>query len=96
MKATKSAWEPEVETYRCTPHWGNTLFEGRHPMAVADFNVDSSKYHPVCKPVKEKLSYPEGSAVVPMDQRAAKVAVHWLEPDAPDSAVQWGFFDAIF
>ncbi len=96
MQTTKSAWESEVETYRCSPHWHNALFEGRHPMAVADFDPDSSKYQQVCKVVKEKLSYPARSAVVPMDQRAAKVAVHWLEPDAPDSAVQWGFFDAIF
>jgi hypothetical protein len=31
-----------------------------------------------------------------MDQRAAKVAVAWLEPEAPDSAVAWGYFDAVF
>jgi hypothetical protein len=31
-----------------------------------------------------------------MDQRAAKVAVHFLEPEGPDSAVAWGFFNAIF
>jgi hypothetical protein len=24
------------------------------------------------------------------------VAVEWLEPAAPDSALQWGFFDSIF
>jgi hypothetical protein len=34
--------------------------------------------------------------VVPMDQRAAKVAIHWLEPQGPDSAVTWGLFDAVF
>jgi hypothetical protein len=34
--------------------------------------------------------------VVPLDQRAAKVAIHLLEPEAPDSAVAWGFFNAIF
>ncbi len=96
MQATTAAWESEVETYRCEPHWHNTLFEGRHPMSIGDFNADSSHYQPMCKAVKEKLSYPAGSMVVPLDQRAARVAVHWLEPDAPDSAVQWGFFDAIF
>ena len=26
----------------------------------------------------------------------ARVAVHLLEPQAPDSLVHWGFFDAIF
>jgi hypothetical protein len=34
--------------------------------------------------------------VVAMDQRAAKVAMEWLEPEAPDSAVAWGYFDAVF
>jgi murein tripeptide amidase MpaA len=95
MQPTAKAWESEVETYRCEPHWRNTLFEGRHPISIGDF-ADISHYQPMCKAVKEKLWYPAGSVVVPLDQRAAKVAVHWLEPDAPDSAVQWGFFDAIF
>ncbi len=49
-----------------------------------------------CAPVHEKLLFPAGSVVVPMDQRSAKVAVEWLEPEAPDSAVAWGYFDAIF
>jgi hypothetical protein len=31
-----------------------------------------------------------------MNQRAAKVAAHILEPKAEDSYVYWGFFDAIF
>jgi murein tripeptide amidase MpaA len=95
MQPTTSAWESEVETYRCQPHWRNTLFEGRHPMSIGDF-ADISHYQPMCKAVKEKLWYAAGSMVVPLDQRTAKVAVGWLEPDAPDSAVQWGFFDAIF
>jgi hypothetical protein len=31
-----------------------------------------------------------------MAQPAALVAMHLLEPDAPDSFVAWGFFNAIF
>jgi len=31
-----------------------------------------------------------------MNQRAARVAAHVLEPEAPDAYVAWGFFDAIF
>ena len=31
-----------------------------------------------------------------LDQRLAPVAMEWLEPAAPDSALQWGFFDSIF
>jgi hypothetical protein len=33
---------------------------------------------------------------VPMDQRAANVAINLLEPQAPDSLLQWGYLDAIF
>ena len=95
MQPTTAAWTSEVETYRCESHWHNTLFEGRHPMNIGDFQ-DISHFQPMCRAVKEKLWYPAGSMVVPLDQRTGKVIVHWLEPDAPDSAVQWGFFDAIF
>jgi hypothetical protein len=42
------------------------------------------------------MTYPAGSVIVPTAQRAAKVIAHFLEPEAPDSAVTWGFFDAIF
>ena len=31
-----------------------------------------------------------------MDQPGARVALHLLEPDAPDSLARWGYFDAIF
>lgn len=95
MQSTTAAWQSEVDTYRCEPHWHNTLFESRHPMSIGDFQ-DISHYKPMCQPVKEKLWFAPGSMVVPLDQRTAKVVVHLLEPDAPDSVVQWGFFDAIF
>ena len=39
---------------------------------------------------------PAGSAVVPLDQRGARVAIHLLEPQAPDSLMAWGFFNALF
>jgi len=95
MQPTTAAWTGDVDTYRCQPHWHNALFEGRHPMSIGDFE-DAGHYQPICKAAKEKLWYAPGSMVVALDQRTAKVAVQWLEPDAPDSAVQWGFFDAIF
>ena len=44
----------------------------------------------------ESRTYLPGSLLVPLDQPAAKVAIHLLEPDAPDSAVRWGLFNAIF
>ena len=49
-----------------------------------------------CVAVRERMSYPAGSVVVRLNQRLSKVAVEWLEPAAPDSAMQWGLFDAIF
>jgi hypothetical protein len=34
--------------------------------------------------------------VVELNQRLSRVAIQWLEPIAPDSAMRWGFFDPIF
>ena len=46
--------------------------------------------------MKETRTFPAGSAVVRVDQRLAPVAISWLEPAGPDSALQWGLFDSIF
>ena len=48
------------------------------------------------RPVSEPRTLPAGSVFVPVAQRAGKVAMHILEPDAPDSALRWGFFPSIF
>jgi hypothetical protein len=75
----------EFATYRLKePKWSATPFEGR--LAV-DFKV---------VPVKEKRTIPAGSVYVPMNQRAARVALNLLEPAAPDSLVRWGFLNSIF
>ena len=47
-------------------------------------------------PVRRTMTFPAGSALVYLDQPAAKVVLHLLEPDAPDSLARWGYFDAIF
>jgi hypothetical protein len=39
---------------------------------------------------------PAGSVVVPLEQRGAKVAIHMLEPAAPDSCMKWGMFSPVF
>ena len=97
MKRTTASWSAEVETYRCTAKWAERPFEGRHVLASgSEFAPASGAPALACERVREKMTFPAGSAVVPMDQRAAKVAIHWLEPQSPDSAVAWGFFDAIF
>jgi hypothetical protein len=75
----------DVETYRFHDvAWAEKPFEGRHRVTFA-FDAE-----------EEERTYPAGSIVVDMNQRAARVAAHILEPDSPDSFVSWGFFDAIF
>lgn len=74
----------DVESYRLREvKWASQSFEGRVMVA--------------CKPelVRERRTYAAGSIIVPMNQRDARVAVHLLEPAAPDSFVAWGFFDSI-
>jgi hypothetical protein len=93
---TTAAWTGEVETYQCGGMtWQGPPFEGRHPTFNGEAMHDPGKYGS-CVLVKEKMSFPAGSAVVRLNQRLSKVALEWLEPAAPDSALQWGFFDSIF
>jgi hypothetical protein len=44
----------------------------------------------------EKRSIPAGALWVPADQPDFEVAVHLLEPDAPDSLLAWGYLSGIF
>lgn len=46
--------------------------------------------------ISERRTFPPGSAIVPLNNNLAKVAINLLEPEAPDSLVAWGFFNAIF
>jgi hypothetical protein len=96
MERTTAAWTGEVETYDCAGMaWQEPPFEGRHPMFNGEAMHDPGKFG-TCTLLKEKREFPAGSAVVRMNQRLSKVAVEWLEPVAPDSAMRWGFFDSIF
>jgi hypothetical protein len=92
IKRLVKPWTGEVETYRCAaPQWQAQPFEGHHVASWPD--PDKT---PTCTPVRQETSFPAGSVVVPMDQRAARIAIQWLEPMAPDSALQWGLFDSVF
>ncbi len=97
LERTTSAWAGEVERYRCAGmQWSARPFEGRHPVLSAG-NVESAMGRfGSCTMSVESLSFPAGSVVVPIRQRLARVAMHWLEPEAPDSALRWGFFASIF
>lgn len=76
----------EFETLRFSGiRFAPAPFEGR--FQVADFTTST---------VTESRTLPAGSVFVPTAQRAGKVAMHILEPEAPDSALRWGFFHPIF
>lgn len=45
---------------------------------------------------EEKVIMPKGTYIILTNQRALRVIVNLLEPDAPDSFVHWGFFNAFF
>lgn len=78
--------EVEVETYVFSQaKWRSAPFENHH-------TLESVKHTTRI----ESITYPAGTYVVRLNQTAAKVAIHLLEPDAPDSFVSWGFFDSIF
>jgi len=77
--------ELPVRTWRLTDaKWQEEPYEGHHPVTFT-----ATEYH-------HTAVFPAGTVVVDMNQRAARVAAHLLEPEGPDSLVQWGFFDAIF
>lgn len=75
----------EVQSYRFTDvKWPDHPYEGRQ---CPTYTMQS---------IKEMRTYPKGTLCIRMNQRAAKVAMHLLEPKSPDSFVAWGFFNAIF
>jgi hypothetical protein len=67
------------------PAWATRPFEGH--LMLRSFTQTPATY---------RVTLPPGSAIVPLDQRAANVAIELLEPQAPDSLLRWGYLDAIF
>jgi len=49
-----------------------------------------------CFSFTETVEVESGTLIVYTNQRAVRVIVNLLEPEAPDSFVNWGFFNAIF
>lgn len=97
MERTTAPWTASVDTYHCSGmEWQGAPFEGRHPIFAGENPGDRPGKFGHCDPVKETITYPAGSAVVRLNQRLSKVAIEWLEPQGPDSAMAWGFFDPIF
>jgi hypothetical protein len=107
LKRTTKPWLGPVQMYRCrAPQWADKPFEGHHPANWANSRNastwvarESGNAGPESRPCTAEqmlMQFPAGSVVVPANQRAFKVAMHWLEPEGPDSALQWGYFDSIF
>ncbi len=49
-----------------------------------------------CQADKKRVHFPQGTFFVQTNQRTKRVIVNLLEPEAPDSFVSWGFFNAFF
>jgi hypothetical protein len=76
----------DVDSYQLDePVWASKPFEGH--LMLRDFKLGT---------VHRKVELPAGSVVVPLNQRTANVAINLLEPQAPDSLLHWGYFNAIF
>lgn len=85
FQTTKEPSAIDIESYRFVDvKWAGGPFEGR---LVPSFKVEV---------VRERRTFPAGSVIIPLAQEAAKVAINLLEPEAPDSLVHWGFFNATF
>ena len=67
------------------PAWASKPFEGHLMLRHLTLHAASGEF-----------TLPAGTLIVPLDQRAANVAIQLLEPQAPDSLLQWGLLDAIF
>jgi hypothetical protein len=68
-----------------SPKWAGKPFESH--LMLRDFALHAEP---------REVTLPAGSVLVPLDQRAANVAINLLEPQAPDSLLHWGYLDAIF
>jgi hypothetical protein len=85
METTEEPLVIDVESYRFVDvKWPGGPFEGR---LMPEFRAEL---------VRERRTFPVGSIIVPLAQESAKVAINLLEPEAPDSLVRWGFFNATF
>lgn len=77
--------EVKVKSYKFRDYeFRKTPNEGRHMVTTGVEETDETRV------------FPAGSAIVYTNQRTAKVIAGILEPLAPGSFVEWGFFNAVF
>jgi murein tripeptide amidase MpaA len=85
MEVIDKAREVNVKMARATQHsFAHQSFEG-HVGVSATFTEEARK----------ETFYP-GSVRVPTDQYLGDLVIYLLEPESPDSFLQWGFFPDIF
>ena len=86
VEALPAIADAEVETIRVSePKFASAPYQGA--TLVTSMKVTR-------RPETRRI--PEGALWVPADQPDFEVAVHLLEPDAPDSLLAWGFLSGIF
>jgi hypothetical protein len=97
LSRTTATWTGNVERYRLSGmRWPGKPFEGRFPILRGGNVEPSIGEFGTCALSTETLTFPAGSVVIALNQTLSKIAIHWLEPEAPDSALRWGFFSAVF
>lgn len=78
--------EVRIQSYRFkNPTWQQAPYEGRHPLTNIEFDT-----------IEETRWFPAGSVVVELNQQAARIIPHLLEPRGNGSLLYWGFFDPMF
>lgn len=76
----------KVKTYKFSEvSFQSKPYEGQS--MIKDFKMED---------VELQKTYHQGSVIVPVNQRTAKLIAHALEPKGPDSYLRWGLFNAIF
>lgn len=86
MMPLEKTVEGEFQTVRFADvRFAPSPFEGR--FRIMSFSAS---------PVTVRRAVAAGSVYVPVAQRAGKAVMHILEPEAPDSALRWGFFLPVF
>jgi hypothetical protein len=84
-KVIAEAPATELEVFRATDAaTRKATYEGRTPTMVTG------------EWARERRALPAGTLFVPIAQPHARLAMHLLEPRAPDSLCAWGFFNAVF
>jgi murein tripeptide amidase MpaA len=85
VESLRGSHECLVELYRLhKPQFTPSPYEGRQGVTC---EVEA---------YQERITLPHGTLIVPTHQRSVRVLTHLLEPQSPDSYLQWGFFNAFF